>query len=144
MLWSGVVARPSVPGVPTVREEDRLFAERLANVLRELRATASWTQEEAAERIGTSVSSLSRWERGQYAPKGYDLGRLYRAYEPYGAMPEWFFDPPEVIITNPVRDRLSEIAREAAALQREDREAEAAARQAAARKLAAKRDRRPA
>lgn len=144
MLWSGVVAPPSVPDMPTVTDEDRLFAERLANVLRELRRISGWTQEEAAEAIGTSVSSLSRWERGRFAPKGYDLGRVFRAYERYGAQQEWFFDPPEVVVTNPVRDRLAELAREAATLEREDRELEAVRRQAAARKRVAQRDRRPA
>lgn len=125
MLWSGVVAAPSVPDVPTA-EEDRLFAERLANVLRELRRVAGWNQEKAAEKIGTSLSSLSRWERGKSAPKGYDLGRVYRAYERFGADWREFLDPPEVVVKNPVRDRLSELAREATRLAREDSKAEQA------------------
>lgn len=117
---------------------------RLANVLRELRRTAGWTQEEAAEHVGVSLSSLGRWETGKYAPKGYDLGRLFRAYEPFGARSEWFFDPPEVVVSNPVRDRLSELAREAASLAREDLAAEQAGHRANATRRVERRRKRPA
>lgn len=144
MLWSGVLAPPSVSAVPTVRNEDRLFALRLANVLRELRRAAGWTQEQAAERIGTSVSSLSRWETGKFSPKGYDLGRAFRAYEPYGARQEWFFDPPEVVVRNPIRDQLDELARGATALARADLGAEVEQARAAATRRVARRRTRPA
>jgi transcriptional regulator with XRE-family HTH domain len=117
---------------------------RLANVLRELRSVAGWTQEQAAEEIGTSVSSLSRWETGKFAPKGYDLGRVYRAYERFGAQREWFFDPPEVVVRNPIRDQLAELARGAAALAHEDLVQEVERDQAAASRQASRRRTRPA
>jgi transcriptional regulator with XRE-family HTH domain len=144
VLWSGVLDRPSVPAVPTIRAEDRQFAMRLANVLRELRGAAGWTQEKAAEEVGTSVSSLSRWETGKFAPKGYDLGRLFRAYERFGAEREWFFDPPEVVVRNPIRDRLAELARGATDEARADLAAERARSRASASRPVARRNRRPA
>jgi hypothetical protein len=35
--------------VPKLRDEDVVFRERLAQVLRDLRAVSGWTREEAAE-----------------------------------------------------------------------------------------------
>ena len=117
---------------------------RLANVLRELRTASGWTQEKAAEEIGTSVSSLSRWETAKFAPKGYDLGRLFRAYERFGAEWSWFFDPPEIVVVNPVRDRLAELARASTAEAREDLAREREAGQEAASRRDARRSKRPA
>lgn len=139
-----VRAAPSVPGVARISAEDKQFALRLGAVLRELRAQTGWTQDQAAERGGLVTGTLGRWERGEHAPKGYDVGRLFRLYEPFGAQADWFFDPPEVLVTNPVRDRLSEIARGAASLAREDLEEARAKRQAAEDKRAARRGKRPA
>lgn len=144
MVWNDVRAPHSVRPVPKVRDEDREFALRLGNVLRELRMVSGWSQEKAAEKVGVPVGTLGRWERGDHAPKGYDLGRLYRMYEPHGARWEWFLDPPEVVIQNPVRDRLAELARGATALALEDLEAEGAKRRAASAQRAERRRRRPA
>jgi len=38
-------------------------------VLREARIRLGLTQEEAARRLGVSVSTLSRWERGEHLPR---------------------------------------------------------------------------
>lgn len=104
----------SVPGVAKIREVDRVFAEGIGNVLRQLRAIAGMTQAEAAEHLGVEVGSLGRWERADFAPKGPDLARLYLGYEEFGAQIEWFLFPPEVVVTDPVRDRLDELARSGA------------------------------
>src|SRR5215831_8282898 len=75
-LWPTRAWLRTVPSVPAIRDEDRVFAERLGAVLRRLRAVTRETRPEAAERLGVSETSLGRWERGEFAPKGYDLGRL--------------------------------------------------------------------
>lgn len=144
LVWSDVPVRPTFPDVPRIREEDRQFAERLAGVLRELRAAAGWTQEKAAEQIGVPISKVGRWERADFAPKGYDLGRLYRAYVAYGADWRWFFDPAEIVVVNPVRAHLDELARGATALALEDLDREQATHRAAATRRVARRDKRPA
>lgn len=110
LLWSGDQRISNVADVPRISEEDQRYKERLANVLRQLRETAAWTQEEAAEHIGVPSGKVGRWERAAFAPKGYDLGRAFRAYEPYGADWRWFFDPPEIVAINPVRDHLAGLA----------------------------------
>lgn len=48
--------------------------------LAHLRAQKHWTLEEASERIGVSVNTLSRWEHGIQTPHGYNLQRLCDAY----------------------------------------------------------------
>ena len=48
--------------------------------LAQLRAQKHWTLEEASERIGVSVNTLSRWEHGIQNPHGYNLQRLCDAY----------------------------------------------------------------
>lgn len=106
-LWIPPQTVGSVPPVPKIREEDRQFALRLGGVLRELRAKAGLTQEEAAEDMNVPTARLGRWERGDFAPKGYDLGRLFRFYERFGAEWKWFFDPPEIVVVNPIREILN-------------------------------------
>lgn len=127
MLWSAASSARTIASVPKIRAEDKLFAKRLGNVLRELRERAGWTQEEAAEELGVVLGTLGRWERGDYAPKGYDMGRLFRGYQRFGAQWEWFFDPPEVVVVNPVRARLDELER-AGTIAAEKREGRVAAR----------------
>lgn len=148
-LWSPVRGGPTVADVTKVRD-DKQFATRLGNVLRELRDIAGkaepdedWTQEGAAEKIDVPLSTLGHWERGENAPKGYDLGRLYRAYERFGARWEWFFDPPEVVVTNPVREHLARLARGATAAALEDRAPARAKHRPAAKRRAAPRDKQP-
>lgn len=48
--------------------------------LARLRAQKHWTLEEASERIGVSINTLSRWEHGIQSPHGYNLQRLCDAY----------------------------------------------------------------
>lgn len=120
-----------------------MFARRMGKVLLSLRGVAGWTREEAAEAMDLSSGTLGRWERGEYPPKGYDLGRLYRGYQPWGAQWEWFFDPPEVVSVDPVKARLDELEL-AGAIAVEEREARVAERRRrAAEKRAAARRNRP-
>lgn len=139
LLWSDVQARRSVVGVPKIRAEDRQFALRLGNVLFQLRTATGETQEVAAERMGLNAGTYGRWERGDYAPKGYDLGRLYRGYLAAGAEWQWFFDPPETVTIDPVRARLDELsstatsAADAAEARAAERRRQAASRRADAR-----------
>lgn len=113
-------------------------------MLRELRRVTGWTQEQAAEAIGVPISKIGRWERADFAPKGYDLGRLYRAYAPHGADWKWFFDPPEIVVVNPVRAHLDALARGATSLALEDLEREQGEHRAAATRRASRRDKRSA
>lgn len=113
---------------PRISDDDREFARRIANVLRQLRKRTGWSQDEAAERLAVPTGTLGRWERGQFAPKGVDLGKLYLAYKPFGAEMEWFLLPPEVEEFNPVRDHLDALARSAS------RAADEAAERAEARR----------
>lgn len=141
-LWSNSLVAATIPPVPKVREEDRQFALRLGRVLRELRARSGETRDQAAERMDFNAGTLGRWERGDFPPKGYDLGRLYRGYTRWGAQWEWFFDPPEVVEVNPVRARLDELERDGT-IAADEREARVEARRrAAAAKRAAARDKR--
>ena len=144
MVWPYSPAVPTVADMPRIREEDKLFAERLGSVLRSLRRNSAWTREEAAEQIGVSPTSLGRWERGEFAPKGYDLGRLYRGYVRWGAQREWFLDPPEVITIDPVKARLDELEQAGATAADEREERVAARRRRIAERRAAERDTRPA
>jgi len=112
------------------RDEDVLFRERIARVLRELRATSGWTRAEAAEAIDVPEATLGKWERGEHAPKGYDLGRLFRAYRRWGARWQWFLDPPEVVEINPIRERLAALE-ERGAIAADEREARVQARRRA-------------
>lgn len=143
MLWPSSPAPASVGLVPKLSDEDYQFKQRISEVLKALRASSGWTREEAAEAIGVNAGTLGRWERGEYAPKGYDLGRLYRGYVAWGAQWEWFFDPPAVVRISPVRDQLDALAA-AGAIAGDEREARVQARrqQAVARRRASL-DKRP-
>lgn len=127
MVWQYELGLPTLVPVPRLREEDRQFAQRLGAVLFALRESAGWTRPEAAEELGFSDTSLGRWERGEHAPKGYDLGRLFRGYERWGAQWEWFFEPPEIVTVDPVRSKLDELER-LGAIAAGEREARVAAR----------------
>lgn len=105
-LWSTRRGGRSVTPMPKARDEDRQFAERLGPVLIRLRERAGWTREEASFELAIPVSTLGKWERGENAPKAYDLGRLFLGYERWGADPLWFLNPPAVITFDPIKDRL--------------------------------------
>lgn len=122
--------------VVIMKEGDALYAERLGNVLRQLRAAAGWKRTEAARRLGVSESTLGNWERGANAPKGYDLSRLFNGYAPYGARVEWFIDPPEVVTRNPVKEALDALAASASnEADRHEERAQARRQQAAVRRV---------
>ena len=116
--------------MPKLRDEDVLFRERIARVLRELRQTSGWTRPEAAEQIGVPEATLGKWERGEHAPKGYDLGRLYRGYRRWGARWQWFLNPPEVVEINPIRAKLDALE-ERGAIAADEREERVQARRRA-------------
>jgi transcriptional regulator with XRE-family HTH domain len=48
--------------------------------LQAARARAGWTQREAAERIGVSANTLSRWELDQVSPTGALRARALELY----------------------------------------------------------------
>jgi transcriptional regulator with XRE-family HTH domain len=139
LLWPDHQRRLSVGAVPKLRDEDVLFRERIARVLAELRRSSGWTRDEAAEAIGVPAATLGKWERGEHAPKGYDLGRLYRTYRTWGADWQWFLEPPEVIEINPIRAALNALE-ERGAIAADEREArvEARRRATAAKRAAAR------
>lgn len=97
----------SVTDVPKISDEDKLYAKRLGPVLRTLREGASKTQAMVEEDLSLAEGTLGRWERGDHAPKGYNFGRLFRYYEPWGAELNDFLDPPAIMVVNPLRDRLA-------------------------------------
>lgn len=127
--------------MPKLRDEDVLFRERIARVLRELRQASGWTRSEAAEAIDVPEATLGKWERGEHAPKGYDLGRLFRVYRPWGARWQWFLEPPAVVEINPIRARLDALAERGAIAAAEAEARVEARRHAAAAKRAGVRDR---
>ena len=49
-----------------------------ADVVREYRKSMRWTQEEAAEKWGYSVDTISAWERGKRKPSNQEIPRLAR------------------------------------------------------------------
>lgn len=131
LVWSPFPTRPSVPSVPKPPGEDALYRDRIARVLRELRQSSGWTRSEAAEAIDVPEATLGKWERAEHAPKGYDLGRLFRAYQRWGAQIEWFLEPPEVVEVNPIRARLDELEQHGA-IAADEREARVRARRQSA------------
>lgn len=143
-LWPSTPALRTLLNVPKIRAEDRQFALRLGVVLSELRKASGETRPDAADRLGVSETSLGRWERGEFAPKGYDLGRLYRGYTRWGARWEWFFDPPEIPEVSPVRAALDDLARAGAIAADEREERVEARRRRAAEKRAVARGTRSA
>jgi len=91
--WSGRPTAPTVGGMAEGTEEDREFALRVGALIAGQRLAQDLSQEDLAERIGVSVSTLGRWERGVNAPKTYQAGRVIRAL---GIDPMLFLDPPDV------------------------------------------------
>jgi ribosome-binding protein aMBF1 (putative translation factor) len=80
----------SAHGEPTRRSRnpeyqkqlDRLAPyERVARMVIARRMAAGWTQQELAERVGTSHSVISRIESGQHATSVRTLARLADAFE---------------------------------------------------------------
>ena len=47
-----------------------------------LRSRLGLSQEKFAEKLGVSVSSVSKWERGWYKPRGLSLRALERQRKP--------------------------------------------------------------
>lgn len=107
MPFPVVPVDPNVTDVPRLTDEDKLYAVRLGHVLRTIREAAGLTQAQVEDELKLSAQTIGRWERGAHAPKGYNFGRLFRFYEPYGAELDDFLNPPAVVVINPLRDRLA-------------------------------------
>lgn len=54
------------------------------------RVNKNYSQKEAAQKIGVSLSTIKNWERGHTSPKASYIGKICEVYElPYDAI---FFD----------------------------------------------------
>lgn len=91
--WSRRLPAPTVAPMVEGTEEEREFALRVGALIAGQRLAQDMSQEQLAERIGISVSTLGRWERGVNAPKTYQAGRVISAL---GIDPMLFLDPPDV------------------------------------------------
>lgn len=69
--------------------------ERVARMVIMRRMQAGWTQQELAERVGTSHSVISRIESGQHATSVRTLARLAEAFETHLVV--GFDDEPEAV-----------------------------------------------
>lgn len=49
--------------------------------LRALRGSREMTREQAAQKIGVSVSTLSRWEKGQTFPNIKEIKKICEVYD---------------------------------------------------------------
>lgn len=58
--------------------------------LKTARVAARMTQEQAAEKLGTTAATLCRWERGTATPK---VTTFFRLCELYGVSPSDIFVP---------------------------------------------------
>ncbi len=55
--------------------------ESLKDILAQARQKRLWTLEEAAERLGVSVSTIERWEKGLARPHAYNLRSIGEVYD---------------------------------------------------------------
>lgn len=111
--WSAAAVRPSLAVMSDSDREEYLA--RLGLVLGLARRARRLTQEDAAEALGVSPASLSRWEKGQTGLSAWDLSRLVRLYG-LGFDSELVLNPPASIVEIRRRvSRLAEAAGEAAA-----------------------------
>ncbi len=53
--------------------------------IRALREDLGWTQEQMAQRLGVSFTTVNRWERGQFAPSPLAERELRRLREEQAA-----------------------------------------------------------
>jgi len=54
--------------------------------INEMRESHGWTDQDLAERVGTSKASISRWENGLFMPKSEDIKKLAVIF---GVSPVW-------------------------------------------------------
>jgi transcriptional regulator with XRE-family HTH domain len=73
------------------------------DLLREARKDKGWTQEEFADRIGTSTTTVSNWERGVTAPGLEDINVVASALS---LSPDVLLLSMGVILTPPAASRL--------------------------------------
>lgn len=110
-----VLPFPAKPGLPSlvVMEEDEGadYALRLGSVLTLLRVMSGWSQAYVEEQMELPTGKLGRWERGEFPPKAYELGGLFKQYERFGADIEWFLWPPDVDDQTIIRARLDAAVR---------------------------------
>lgn len=96
-LWPILPAVDTVPDVPLDPEEVE-FRVRIGALISRVRLENDVSQEELAESVGVSVSTLGRWERGVNGPKSYQLAKLWRAFAddrmPHKVPADWWFTLP--------------------------------------------------
>lgn len=82
--------------------------ERIARMVIARRMTAGWTQQELAERVGTSHSVISRIESGQHRTSVRTLARLAEAFETNLVV--GFDDEPEDVVIEGEKRQLAVVA----------------------------------
>lgn len=102
------------PDPQDAQDEGGDYAFRLASILILLRSLSGKTQAELEEAMGVPAGKLGRWERGNYPPKAHELGKIYSAYERWGAEMEWLIWPPDANDFTKVRAKLNALARSGA------------------------------
>lgn len=91
--WSIEPLFPSLGDVPKIEPEERDYAVRLGALIQRERLAQDVSQEMLAEAAGVSVTTVGRWERGDNAPRSYQLARIVGRL---GSDPRDFFSPPDV------------------------------------------------
>jgi ribosome-binding protein aMBF1 (putative translation factor) len=81
--------------------------ERIARMVIARRMNAGWTQQELAERMGTSHSVISRIESGQHATSVQTLARLADAFETH--LMVGFDDAPEEVTIDTAERQLGAV-----------------------------------
>jgi ribosome-binding protein aMBF1 (putative translation factor) len=107
----------STHGQPTRRSRDPEYQkhldrlapyERIARMVIARRMLAGWTQQELAERVGTSHSVISRIESGQHATSVRTLARLADAFDTHLVV--GFDDEPEHIAIESEKRQLAAVS----------------------------------
>lgn len=128
-------------------EEERKA--RLAYWIRDIRFRRGLTPPKLADLIGTSRSTVNKWESGEQIPSMIWLGPLAQAlrvdprlFAELPAIPQSAAD--DYLIPSDDPQRAADLARGAVELAHEDLEQEAAGRRAAAKSVASRRGKRSA
>jgi ribosome-binding protein aMBF1 (putative translation factor) len=82
--------------------------ERIARMVIARRMIAGWTQQELAERVGTSHSVISRIESGQHRTTVQTLARLAEAFETHLVV--GFDDEPKDVVIEEEKRQLAVVA----------------------------------
>lgn len=143
--WSRRLGLATVLPVAGEDAERRAFRRRLGVTLARVRSQLTkYTQESIAKELGVDVETVGRWERGDREPKSFELHRLAVAYDVPG---DWFLFPTDSMTELDLRIQTArdvELAAGAVALAHEDLDREQEEHRGAAKRPAARRDKRPA